>query len=613
MTRGWTTLAALAVWIAGCTGDSPGSDIPPPDPDLVSVFFPIEGTIYGRGLPGAFPNGVEHVSVRAHPAGTKTVQPVQDDGSFTFNIIGISGDLLELSGAKDALGTEVGPPVYLRVPPTPKPQLDYVCCQERGTCQLATEVAREDNVCPDPALGVATRCMVDDDCNIDENEWLTINTDRIQVSAPNERGNITVTGVVEPNALIVVENRALNGVGIPSLQFSKAQVTDDIGGFLVEGLRARGDDEIVIQVRDLRDFRSPAVSIPVPDAELQGLDVVGVFAWEPLTNGARGPIAVHLAPWGIDGKGICPDSTQNPELCVSGGLDYTMVNFGRAEIAVGADFVALNPSPTATTAQRLHSRGREGDVRSGPQDIVVVLDLSAVSADKDPSGLRFDAVAEFISGLRARDRVALVGYSDTATRYLVNSPNRDSGLRDAADRQEIVDIVRSLGSMPAGNGSDVFAGIRAAASNLRNASSTNGRIVVIAGDAPPGTPEEALIDYDLAYEAVDANITRGEPEIVVDVIGMAIDPNSPNLKEIDNLTTFTSGTYYPSSAFGIEQTLTTVRSFLAGSFILLYDVDIPDAIGKSGRVSFDFEVLIGAKRATATYSGPLRILNSSNN
>ncbi|CAN0497942.1 unnamed protein product, partial [Laminaria digitata] len=122
------------------------------------------------------------------------------------------------------------------------------------------------------------------------------------------------------------------------------------------------------------------------------------------------------------------------------------------------------------------------DVRSGPQDIVVVLDLSAASADKDPSGLRFDAVADFIGGLRARDRVALVGYSDTATRYLVSNSARDTGLRDLEGRQEIIDIVRSLSTMPASGGSDVFAAIRAAASNLRNASSTNGRIVVIAGD-----------------------------------------------------------------------------------------------------------------------------------
>lgn len=611
VTRRVGVVLAMGLWIAGCSGDTPAPDIAAPDSSLITVFYPVDGVVRGRGLPGAFPASVAFVSVRAHPTDTRTLRPVDEDGGFTFNIIGISGDLLEISGSLDELGRELGGPLYLRVPPSPPGEANLTCCQPQGTCQFRIDPDVEE-ACPDPATG-ATRCAVDDDCNIDEGEYLTIRSDRIQVTAPNEAGRISVTGVVDPNALIVVENRGLNGIGVAGPQYRSAQVTDDIGAFVVPDIRGRGDDEIVIQVRDLNGYHSAPVSLFVPDAELAGLDVIGAFAWEPLTNGARGPIAVHVAPWGTDGRGMCPDSGTDPVLCFSGGVDYDMVNFTRAEIAVGPDMVPLNPTESSTSALRPHNRGREGDVRSAAQDIVVVVDVSATATDKDSTGLRFDALAAFISGLRRRDRVGIVTYAGSPTRRLVADPFRDSGLRDFDNRQDVIDVVRDLNNLQPETGSDIFAAIRAAATNLRNARTQAGRIVVIAAEPPPGTWEQALLDYDLALQAVNEDLSRGQPELIVDVVGIGVDESVQNLRLVKDLTVFSQGSYYPTNTFGVEQTLTNVRSYLSGSFILLYDVDIPVQIGKSGQVSLEVEVLIGAKRATASYNGPLRILNSSNN
>lgn len=608
-------MAGVALTVFGCSGDTPIGDIPLADTDLITVFYPIDGVVRGRGLPGTFPSSLSHVQVRAQPTGTVTLQPIDGDGGFTFSIVAVSGDLLEIAGSADDVGRALGAPIYVRVPPTPLPTVDYVCCQPVGTCQSIDD-AREGGDCPDPLTGVTT-CDFDVDCGVDEGEYLGIDLERINVTAPNERGRVNVNGFVEPNALVVVENRGLNGIGIPGPRFRTAQITSDIGAFVVNDVRAKGDDEIVVQVRDLNGFRSPAVPKYVPDADLRGVDVVGAFAWAPLTNGARGPIALQISPWGIDGKGLCPDTDAPPEVCYSGGLTHEMVSISRAQMRVGADLVDLRASPTATTTGRPHNRGREGDVRSGPQDVVVVIDVSATAQTKDGNGLapprRFEAAARFIEGLRDRDRVSVVTYAGTHDRYLVEDPRRDSGLVDLTRRAEVVQHVRNLSNAAPGADNDIFGAILAAASNLRNARTDAGRIVVIAADAPPGTPEEALLAYDAALDAVSENLSRGEPQITVDLIALQIPEGTSNLDLVTDVVTFTDGRTYQTNANGIEQTLADARSFLSGSFLLLYDIDVPAQVGKSGTIELELDVLVGANRASTTYSGPIFIQNSSNN
>ncbi len=599
--------------VAGCASDAPTNDIGIADSELITVFFPaVDGLVRGRGLPGTFATSVTHVSIRAHPTGTHSIARVDANGGFTFTIIALGGDLLEISGSKDEDGRNLGAPLYIRVPPPVVNQGEYECCMPEGTCRLKQDEDVE-SPCPSRQQGTATDCTTDFDCGIDEGEYLTIDLDRIQVSPPNERGRASVTGLVTPNALVVVENRGLNGIGIPGPIYRSAQISTDRGAFEFPSIIAQGDDEIVIQVRDLNDYRSPAAATLVPDAALVGIDVLGVFAWEPLTNGQRGPVAVHVAPWGIDQKGICPDSDADLEICFSGGLDHSMLTFSRAEIAVGGTMVDLAPSPTATTAARRFDRGREGDVRSGPQDIVIVMDTSATAAMVDPSGLRFDAVADFISGLRRRDRVGLIAYSDVVDRALVVDLGRDSGLRDFEDRQEVIDAVRAYQALPPGDGNEVFTAMQAAAQNLRTARSSSGRIVLLTAESPQGLIDDVRPVYQITLEALSADLSRGYPTLSLDVVKLGPDDGDKNFELITDISTFTSGRAAFTNIDGIGQTLTSVRSFLSGNFILLYDMAIPPQIGKSGRVSLDIEFLMGNQRATASYSGPLRILNSSNN
>lgn len=607
-------IICLAAGLSSCSSNEATNDVGIADSELITVFFPaVDGLVRGRGLPGTFPSSVTHVAIRAHPTGTNTVARVDADGGFIFTIIALGGDLLEISGTRDENGKNLGVPLYVRVPPPVVNKGEYECCKPEGTCQLKQQ---EDlpTACPDPRQGVVTRCETDLDCGIEEGEYLTIDLDRIQVSQPNERGRVSVTGIVTPNALVVVENRGRNGIGIEGPVYRSAQISTDKGAFEFQSLIAQGDDEIVVQVRDLNDFRSPPAAILVPDADLVGIDVLGVFAWEPLTNGRRGPVAVHLAPWGLDNKGICPDSDASLEVCFSGGLDHSMLSFNRAEIAVGAQMLPLVPIPSSTSAERPYDRGREGDVRSGPQDIMVVVDVSAVAATADPSGRRFDAIVDFISGLRRRDRVGLVTYSDTVERALVIDQGRDSGLRDFDQREDILGIARGLRARVPKDGNLVFKAIQAAAQNLRNARTSSGRIVLISADNPPGVTEDLEQVYQFTLDnGLAANLTRGYPTLALDVVKLGVDDDDPNFEYLTELAAFTQGQTRFTNIDGIEQTMTDVRSFLSGNFILLYDMEIPLQVGKSGRVTFDVEFLMGSQRASGTYSGPLRILNSSNN
>lgn len=591
--------------LVGCTGDTPASDIPAPDVNSVTVFYPVEGQVYGRGLPGAFPSFVRRVRVDAYPTGTNLQPEVNDDGSFEFAILAISDDIIEIAGTADDEGNERGDPLYIRVPPTPLPTVDFVCCQARGTCQPIDD-ARDEAECPDPLTGV-TQCTVDADCGIDEGEYLSLDGGQFQVEAPNERGLSRVVGQVEPNALVVLENRGLNGLGVPGPKSRSAQISSDTGAFFFDDVFARGDDEIVLQVRDLNGFRSPAVSSLVPDAPLEQVDVVGVFAWEPLTNGTRGPVSVHISPAGIDGRGICPNHPNGNDVCFSGGLTYDMVTITRAEMLVNQNLVSLSPVRSATTALRPDRIGAEGDVRSAAQDIMVVVDLSEAAQLKDGAGAptRFEAVARFVEGLRRRDRVGLVTYGDTVA---VEQPPVTF-----ENRAQVVNTIRGLGTRDALPGADIFSAVRAAAQALRDIRTDSGRIVVISGVEPAGLRDVAVPAFEDALVAINEDLSRGFPTLTVDVVGLEIDDDAPNLDLVKDLSAFSEGRYYPSSVVGLAQTLTDARSFLSGSFILLYDMNIPAAVGKSGTIELEVEVQIGAERASASYRGPLRILNSSNN
>src|SRR5687768_5393137 len=166
--------SGLRFWVVAslatsCAGETPPNELPPPDLLKISVFYPVDGLVRGRALEGSISHPrVTHVRIASHPTKGETIVPVQMDGSFSFSVIAISDDLLEISAATDDKASERGEPVYLVVPPTPLPPPKFVCCGARdgrnGTCQ-DEDSARAGNPCPDAATGT-TQCQVDRDCGV---------------------------------------------------------------------------------------------------------------------------------------------------------------------------------------------------------------------------------------------------------------------------------------------------------------------------------------------------------------------------------------------------------------------------------------------------------------
>lgn len=600
--------------LAGCSGTTPAGDVPAPDLSLISVFYPFEGRVHGRGLPGAVPAIASHVRIRAHPALSETFAAVAEDGSFHFGINAPSGDVLELAASLDAKGTRVGEPAFVLIPESPLPPVRYVCCVELGTCQQR-EDAEAARPCPDPATG-SPLCDIDADCGVVEGEYLELDPARVRVTAPNEKGRIAVTGVVTPNVLMVVQNRGLSALGQPGRSGAQAQITSDRGAFAFD-LAARGDDELVIQLHDLHGYRSPRVAFYVPDAQLAGLDVIGAYPWEALTPGARGKVAIQLSPFGIDGLGICPDTTEKPEVCFSGGLTHGMVSLENVRI----DMTAATPVATATSSDLPYNRGLEGDVRGPARDVVLVMDASAEAHQEDGNGLapprRLGYAATFLQGLRQRDRVGAVIYGgDRPVRLTAVWDERtrryaDPGLRAFGERPGLAQALRAVTSESAVGVPDPFEGIAEAARLLRDVGSNRGRIVLVLARTPSHMDVEER--FQAAYELVRRNDSTSFNGYTVDVVGFALEAGRGSTF-LGDLASFTRGQMLSTNLEGLEQTLVDLGSLMSGNFILLYDMLIPANAGKSARITFDVEVVLGgAHRARASYSGPLRILNAPNN
>lgn len=601
--------------LGGCTGTAPAREIGPPDISKVGVFYPVNGLVYGRGSAGAFADPtISHVVVASLPTGGETILPVEEDGSFDFGVLALSDDVLEIAGARDGAGKVRGDPAYIRVPPLGPPLPRYFCCDApNGTC-TSEDAFESTATCADPLAG-ATRCESVRECRVENREILGIDTAAFQVTAPNADGRISITGVIPAaGALVRLENRGKAGVGGKSPGITLGQLSDENGRFRFRSVEARGDDELVFQVEDLLGNRSPPAAVLVPDAPVEALDIVGAYPFVLLDNGKPGTVAVRFHPSGLDGRGICPDSSSDPVLCFSGGLTHDMVSI---------DAVTFDGSPIATpratppTSAQPNTRATEGDPLKGAQNVVLVLDHSATAQAADGvSPRRFEAVKELIDSLRKRDRVGIVAYGGPGPRELlkISASGGDWAVQKAT--------IDALAATMADGDADVFGAIRLAGSILHAENSTApGRIVVLAlGDAT-GTQAEVSEAFVLAYDQVDDDPTTGFPGYGVYVVGNAIpEPvlvngqQQGNIRYLESIAEFSAEGRFvnmPSIA-SIDDALGDAAGFISGSFVLLYDMAIPEAVGKSARLQITATINLptrngGVDSATATYEGPIRI------
>ncbi|MBK8011945.1 MAG: VWA domain-containing protein [Deltaproteobacteria bacterium] len=604
-------LASLGLGCAACVGETPASDLAPPDPGQVLVFFPIAGTVYGRGAGGSVTDPrAKYVCIREPFASYSDCSAaIEADGSFAFRIRAVSGDVLEIACAEDPAGKIRGAFGFVRVPGTPSPRPAQACCksgnQTTGICQQRQSVL-EGEACQSPIPGLTRACQTDRECAADAHETLNFDANSVQITAPNQQGIVTVTGKARERTLVRLENRGQRSVlihGEPGRNPGQvvAMIADDEGNFRFDRILARGQDELVIQFMTLNDDRSPEGSFIVPNPSLEGLDIISVENFEALTENEVGTVAVRIAPYGLDRYGLCPPSAASPQLCFGGGLDHSMVTFTRATI----DAIASPPTPTPTDENLEFNRGTQGDPLGGPLTIVMVVDLSAKAATLDPSNKRITAARNFVAK-RTRDRIGAIGYGPT-------TPLRFQPVA-FTERATVFD---GLAAATPGGKPSVFEGIKLAGEMLNAANAyENGRIVVMPLDNPVDDSGKTVAEaFEDAWNVVGENPDTGFAGFPVYVLPASLPTPHTYLGDIAS---FTGGSMYSGAACAaqLEQTLSRLAADMFGSFVLLYDLRVPDGRGKSARIDLGLELSLRdnedrIQTMTASYEGPLVIANAT--
>jgi len=575
-------IGALAALAFGCPAETPKNAGNQPDPDKITIFYPLGDKVRGRGLAGAVKPGTKFLYVSAHPsAGSAVVRP-EPDGSFEFAVLAGSKDVIEFAYAQTAEGEMRGPSIYLEAPIARVFREDMFCCKAPGASTgKCIDPSEEEPVCTNHTP--FDRCDSNANCAKLSERNLDFPALGLNVSSPNE--NKTSRIFAEPNffpplSVISVENRGQQGVGGRVGQKGKHYRVADEQGVFEFKIFANGDDELVFEIYQLDGQRSRQHSVLVPDADFAGVDIVGAFpGYDILTPGKTGQVAIRFSPYGIDGKGICPNPAQNrppedPVLCFTGGLEYSMISIDRILL----DQNEVTATRTATSTQLPFTRATVGDIMAGVQYINILLDVGASSFSSDPEGTRFQAAIDVVHSMRSRDRLALysIGKDDNGYALEVDFTN---------ERNLLIDRIKQLQTkVPMQeHAHHVFAAIEAAADGLQANSKEieRGLIILINTESPIGTRE----DFEKALTSVAPNPGfSGYPTLVV---GLDL-RNKFNGANLQDLAIFSGGSFL--DAFEPRTMLTKTAQIIgtiSGAYVLLYDVNIPQNVGKAAAVEIE--------------------------
>ncbi len=592
---------ALAVALLGaCVGETPPNDIAAPDIERITVYFPLDSLVNGRGSPGPKPEGFDWVFIRPHPSrNVFTFARVLPDGSFTFRIAATGNDILEIAYAdKNEESATRGAPSFVQVPLQPAKGQSFYCCgyraavpggaaERKGRCQPTTEA----NMC---IGGVQfPECVSEADCAFLSNETIEITPADAQVSQPDATGQVTVN---VDNAgyrlrLLRVENRGQRAVGGRDPRQRDYVILDESGKTSIR-LRARGDDEIVLQLFDINGYvRSREHALYVPDADLVGVDVVGLFPFEGLKSGETGRIGVRVAPHGTDLRGICPPSNEaGPALCFSGGheapstgqnlsynggMDYEYLN-----LTLTLDGVATPISaPSVETRRQRNTKFTDGNVLAPPQSVVLIIDHSDTAPSRDGQASRFRAAEDFLAGARERDLIAVIS-TGTPVPGALESGMGFSLIASFGGRAAALEALRRLEGRDTDGDNGIFAATAFAGDLLyQEARDREGRILIITSAVPKN---EAFTN---AIDAITGDERIGRPRYPVYTVTQPICSGplmgqciiDPSLEsDFESLAGFTLGRHVQiDNADGYLTSVATVTGAIYGAFVLMYEIDVP--------------------------------------
>jgi hypothetical protein len=613
--------------LSGCVGEAPPKDIAAPDIAKIALFYPVDNLVPGRGEVETFgDSSVSYVYVASHPTGTDDAFPVEEDGSFTFSILGVSGDVIEIAGARDDKGLTRGESVYFRVPPLPPQGSRFFCCQDTGVCTAEEDYERNNRVCPErDTLSVVCTSAIE--CRSLNNEILPISLGDLNISQPDELGYVQVQGRTDtPGALMRMENRGLRGIQAHNPNTVRSVISDSNGFFRFKNIIARGDDELVFQAHDLLGYRSPEAPKHVPDAQVKDVDVLGAYAFGRLVENSPGYLVVRVHPHGVDGRGICPNSTTEAPLCFSGGLTREMVSIDSVLLQKTHALTLEDPEPPFP-AGISRDMAIEGNPLAPTQRIVLVMDLSdnASKVDTNPPA-RFQAAWRFVRTLRARDQLAIVSFGNNTTDnkgVVTDVPFTEIG-PNLPFFQEF--LTNTMPPMQAMGQSELLKAVETATDMLGGSGLTPGTIVVITmSDQIGDDPMNMDMDADLAYEAVyDKLIGEGdEPLYRLYVVGAqlpATDPSNPQTPSnyniyVKSLADFSKGraTNVPLVPLIVEP-LEKLAGEIGGSYSLLYRIlrkedrnpNLP-CTGKDPDIEIQVTVTLPTGVATGNYNGSLTV------
>lgn len=628
------TLALGLLVASACTVETPPNAVAAPDPTKLTIFFPIDNLVVGRGSPGSLPTGAEYVFVRplAREA-TSSIIRVAADGSFTFQVAAGTREVLEIAVALDPQGTQRGGPTYVEVPTRFAPGEPHRCCKqagaELGRCEPAS------NAMCLVSNFITRECTSDLDCTAYSGETLPIPEDAFRAGRPDARGNVVVdaptANVLPPLTLVTLENRGVPGARTGPFLYRQMAITDEQGKVRFE-VPAQGDDELVLRLHAVDAInRSREHAVYVPDPELGAFDVVGILPYGPLKNGQPGSVAIRFAPSGVDSRGLCLDRPQDdssPALCFSAGgagrqdfagtLPPEAISFQNGQIQLGG----LGVPVRIDDDPRL--RFTDGDVRAPPRDLFILVDRSADAQTNDGRRVRFDAARVAFNAARQQDRIALVllrnGTFDIVQPLTEATPEAKARM------------VGQLASPPDvdSGGADLFDAVRAVGRAVRDdGRGRDAMILALMASAPAGcTAYDAALDAtggdeDLGIPRIPTYVVRVRPVSQADCYPNAMlcsdaascvtpQPGQrvPN-DDISGLSAFSAGEYVEiDSAQGLVTQSTRLASLFVGAFVMVYDIDrIPEALGdKLVNVSIQATLTInGDPPQDALYEGWLEL------
>jgi len=596
--RALSIAAILAA--AGCAGDTPANALPAPDPSKIVVFFPIDGLVRGRGLAGALPSGASHVYVAPHPSIARDVFPAAPDGSFAFEVAAGSSDVLEISAAKAKEAEVRGSPAFIQVPPLRTFADEHYCCKGPGAARGKCVPASEPNPVCTGDIPAVFACERNEQCAHHAARNVDFPDNAVEIIPPDAAGRITVRG--RPNqlpalSLIQIENRGQRAIGGADPRLRRSVVTDDAGQFELS-FPARGDDELVFQIYEFDGGRSREHSVRVPDSSFAGLDVVGLFPFTQLRPRSTGTVGVRLSPFGVDRRGICPASRNDPVLCWGGGLDYGMVAID--QITLDGTNVTGSLRPTPATARLPNTRATDGDVLGGPQTLALLLDTSAEAKMLDPEGIRFDAAIDLVNALRSRDQLTIYAVGGVERGY-----QRVADL--SAKKDELVNVINVLEARtPDMSSAAIFGAIVEAADVLKSVREVErGALVILTVTDPNDTAV-----FDDALKAVNPNSSTLFEGFKTYVVSTNIDHHE-NGGTLRDFALFSAGEIVDvTEPRSMIQATAGIIGSVSGAFVLLYDIAIPETVGKAAQVILGATVTIGEESRSAEFRGTLETLGS---